>query len=212
MPNKPRGIYIVPELIDSKAYMELSGTAAKVLIWFLRRRQVSKVGRKGKQKWSIINNGKIVFSYAEAENKYGLTRPRFARAINDLIEKGFIDIAHHGGGMMGDCTLYAISERWRYYGTDQFISQSRPKDTRGLGFNKKNWEKRTGKKRKASPKQGNNTDTYLNNINITLENSSISTASNKNDAEQNRRKALILNAMRQYTDICNRSNQNVTVL
>ena len=204
--------FVEKEVLRSKAFKDLPGTAIQVLMWFYLKRKLKNIGRRGKEKWIITNNGEIVFSYAEAEKKYGLTRARFSRALNALIALGFIDIAHHGGGMMGDCTLYAISERWRKYGTDQFISQSRPKDTRGLGFTKKNWEERTGKKRKPSSKPGINIDTYLSNKNITLENSNINTPSNKNDTEQNGRKALILNAMRQYTDIWDRSNKSVIVL
>ena len=198
MSKKPKGVYIEPDLIDSMAYMGLNGTAAKVLIWFLRRRQVSKVGRKGKESWTVTNNGKIVFSYAEAEKKYGLTRARFSRALNQLIELGFVDIDHHGGGMMGDCTLYALGKRWRNYGTDQFIQKSRPKDTRGLGFTEKNWEERTRKKRKPVLKQGNETDTCPSNKIITLNGSHKRTPNNNNDTEKKIRKALILKAMHQY--------------
>lgn len=204
--------FVEKEVLRSKAFKELPGTAIQVLMWFYLKRKLKNMGSKGKEKWIIINNGEIVFSYADAEKKYGLTRTRFSRALNKLIELGFIDIAHHGGGMMGDCTLYAISERWRKYGTDQFIPQFRSKDTRGLGFTKENWEERTGKKRKPSLKQGNNIDTYPSIKNITLGGSVSRFQSNKNDTKQNERKHLIIKAMRQYVNISNRSNKSVTVL
>jgi DNA-binding PadR family transcriptional regulator len=58
------------------------------------------------------------------------------RAITELTEKGFIDITHSGsGGVKGDKSKYAISERWRDWGTDRFIEKTRKKDTRqGRGF------------------------------------------------------------------------------
>jgi len=78
---------------------------------------MKKVGHKGTEKWFIENNGEIVFFYTEALNKYGITKPRFQRAVDELVEKGFIDITHHGGGVKGDSSTYAISERWQDYGT-----------------------------------------------------------------------------------------------
>jgi len=130
---------------------------------------MKKLGPKGRQSWGITNNGEIVFSYSEAQKKYGLTKRRFRDALDKLIELGFIDIAHHGGGLMGDCTLYAISERWRNYGTHEFIQETRPKDNRGLGITPQNWEERTGKKRRKASKQGNETVTSSSNKTVTGE-------------------------------------------
>ncbi|MGY8817621.1 MAG: hypothetical protein ACKVHB_07630, partial [Pseudomonadales bacterium] len=76
-----------------------------------------------------------------------LSKPRFSRALTALIEYGFIDINHHGGGMFNDMTTYHNSDRWRNYGTPDFKEKSRKKDTRGLGFTAKNWEERSKKKR-----------------------------------------------------------------
>ena len=99
-----------------------------------------KAGRKGKQRWTIENNGEIVFTYTEAFNKFGITKPRFRRALDDLIKYGFIDINHHGGGMNHDYSTYFISERWKDYGTEKFEEKFRPKDTRKLGFASGKWK------------------------------------------------------------------------
>jgi hypothetical protein len=148
--RKPRGVYLDPGLIQSKAFLALSGIASKVLLWFMYRRQMDKVGRIGKEKWVIRNNGEIYFTYSEAQKKYKLTRPRFQRAIDDLIDKGFIEINHHGGGMMKDSSTYSISEKWNNYGTDKFKITPRKKDVRKLGFASGDWEEKTGKKRKKN--------------------------------------------------------------
>ena len=50
---------------------------------------------------------------------------------------------------------------WRDYGTPEFKKQFRPKDTRGLGLTRENWEEITGKKRKASLKTSNKNVTIL---------------------------------------------------
>lgn len=212
MPKSSPYILVERVMIKSPVFQSLSGTSKTVLMLFLYRRKYSKVGRRGRGKWIFANNGEIIFTYQEALNKWGITKPRFSRALDELIEKGFIDINHLGGGMVKDASTYYISQRWGKYGTDQFIPKSRPKDTRRLGFTKKNWEERTGKKRKPVSKQGNNNDTYPSIKSITLGDSASRFPSNRNDTEQNERKALILNAMRQYMDIWDGSNKNVTVL
>jgi DNA-binding PadR family transcriptional regulator len=164
---RPKGLYLLPDLVDSKVFQELPGTALKVYLLFLRRRVMKKVGPKGRERWFIENNGKIVFTYTEALNKYGFSKPRFQRALNELVEKGFIDITHHGGGVKGDFSTYAISERWRDYGTEKYVFKTRPKDTRKLGFTKENWEERTGKKRTNKAKSGNETINGSGNKNVT---------------------------------------------
>ena len=84
------------------------------------------------------NNGQIEFTYSEALKK-GYSRRSFRDALDQLIERGFIDIAHLGsGGWKGDKNLYSISDRWRDFGTDDFKPMERPKDRRkGIGFQKK---------------------------------------------------------------------------
>jgi N-acetylglucosamine-6-phosphate deacetylase len=129
-------------MLKSPCFMSLTSTAKTVLLLFYCRRKLSKVGRHGKGKWLVINNGEILFPYSEAEKKFGIKKSTFARAITQLIEHGFIDINHHGGGMLGDATTYFISERWYNYGTDKFIAKTRMKDTRKLGFASDKMKKR----------------------------------------------------------------------
>ena len=148
-------IVIDADLVLSRAFLNLTGAAPHVYLLFLRRRRLVKLGRTGKERWVIGNNGEIVFPYAEAENKFGITRPRFQRALDQLVEHGFIDIVHPGGGMTKDISKYSISDRWLNYGTNNFIHKHRKKDTRGLGFKKKEL------------KTGNGNITYSSNANVT---------------------------------------------
>ena len=186
--------FIEKDVLRSKAFKELPGTAIQVLMWFYLKRKLERTGRKGKEEWIITNNGEIVFSYIEAGKKYGLTRTRFSRALNALIEKGFIDIDHHGGGMMGDCTLYWISDRWRAYGMTLFLKKTRPKDTRGLGFTKKNWEDMTGKKRRPALKISNDNDTRPSNKSVTDYQAEQTPSSNEFVTEKNRHNSIYLNS------------------
>ena len=143
------GMFIPRRMHRNPAFRKLNPSSTFVLFEFLYRRKVTqvptKVGR-GKE-WIISNNGEIFFTYDEAENNFGIPRSTFRRAIDQLVDLGFIDITHHGGGMMKDASKYAISERWEEYGKKEFLKKTRPKDTRGLGFTKENWEKTAGKNR-----------------------------------------------------------------
>jgi len=149
-------IVIDADLVTSKVFLCLTGAATHVYLLFLKRRQMKKSGRKGKERWVISNNGEIVFPYAEAKEKFGITPPRFQRALDQLVEHGFIDMAHLGGGMVKDISKYAISDRWGKYETDDFIHKHREKDTRGLGF-----------KKKEALKVGNENVTRTSNTNVT---------------------------------------------
>jgi hypothetical protein len=180
-----KNIWIEREMILSPAFRKLNGRAMEVLLLFFYRRQWSLPSRKGK--WYTTNNGEIVFPYKEAKKRFKIPKSSFARAIDKLMEHGFIEIAHLGGGLIGDCTRYSISERWRKYGTDSFVRKKRPKDTRGFGFTAKNWEEKTGRKRRIESKSGIKNDTRT---------------SNKNDTrERERRTQLVSNLVQGDLDI-----------
>lgn len=126
--SRPGPIVVVDrELLQSKAFRDLTGQSVKVLLWFLAKRQMKKVKTAKREGWVIANDGEIVFSYAEAENKCGLTRQAFSKTIEQLVALGFIDIARLGTGVGKVPTLYAISERWRGYGTAGFKPARRMK-------------------------------------------------------------------------------------
>jgi len=134
-------IVIERELLRSAAFRQLNGTAKTVYFDFLMKCRVKthkpRSGRKRER--DILNNGELEYTYSEAE-KRGLPRKRFMRSLDALVENGFIDISHSGnGGRKGDKNLYAISDRWLLFGTEDFISAKRSKDNRqGRGFQKGN--------------------------------------------------------------------------
>jgi hypothetical protein len=123
-------IYVERALLDSKAYRKLKKTrSVPVLLDFLGKRQMKHIGRGGKKKWTCVNNGKIEFPYNEAEKK-GYSRRQFNESKRELVEHGFIDVSDEGGVYDGNTAKYSISERWRKFGTPEFIFKTIPKDTR----------------------------------------------------------------------------------
>lgn len=173
---------------------------------------MSKLGRQGKKSWAIKNNGEIVFPYSVAQKKYGISRTQFSRALDQLIKYGLIDINHHGGGMLKDCTTYFISDSWKNYGTDKFVEKSRKKDIRKLGFTAENWEERTGKKRTVKAKSSNENDTCSGNGNITRIQKVKKVSSNENVTEEKQGLAPLQRAKSNIEEFQRFSNKSVTVL
>ena len=89
----------------------------------------------------ITNNGEIVFTYAEAV-ELGMDKKTFYRVLRELVKnKGFIDVVEPGNWYRKEPTKFAISERWKRYGTDEYqdvkLDRILP---RGLGFQPGNYQ------------------------------------------------------------------------
>lgn len=149
--RKWRNIWIELGLLESKAFLALkTATAHKVLAIFWKKRQMVQVGRRGKEQWDIANNGMIVFTYIEAEKDYGISPGAFKKAIDELREKGFIDITATGMGVHKVTTLYSIGDRWRKFGTPEYQPpKARPKGPINRGFQKGNRYGRNSRKKKS---------------------------------------------------------------
>ncbi len=92
----------------------LSGKSIIVMLRFLQKRQWTGKGKK-----TTYTNTNLVFTYEEAE-ELGISRSTFLEILTKLVELGFIDIEHQGNGLAKDYSRYAVSERWKYYGTPYF--------------------------------------------------------------------------------------------
>jgi len=105
---------ILNEEMDSKAYLELTGTAVKALTWF--KRIDGKL--RGKDRYSF--NGIFDFTYNEAV-RCGFAKRTFSRAIDELGEKGFIEVISVGGlrGAGRSNSKYKLSTRWQLYGLEK---------------------------------------------------------------------------------------------
>ena len=109
-----RDVLIDWQLLDSAAFKSLSANAIRALIRFFQKRTW-----KGKGKRKVFYDTGLVFTYAEAE-ELGISISSFHDIIKKLYEIGFIEIEHQGGGLAKDFSRYAISKRWKDYGTNYF--------------------------------------------------------------------------------------------
>jgi len=149
--NRSKVVVLEQRLLKSKAYRSLrTPTAYFVLGIFMTKRQLVKVGRRGKEQWDIANNGEIVFTYKEAKEKYCISSGAFRDAIDELRDKGFIDISATGMGVHKVTTFFSIIDRWKLYGTPEYEpAKPRPKKPINRGFQKGNRYGRNCRKRKS---------------------------------------------------------------
>lgn len=150
---KDSGLIVLEKrLVKSRAWLSLTGAATQVFLLFRTKCQVSKrYGKPGRHDRVILNNGEIEFTYLEAEKKYGISKDRFARALDQLIDRGFIDVKATGMGVHKVKSWYAISTRWRDYGTPAFCEAKRPKPSiRNAGFKRGNQLGRMARRKKSS--------------------------------------------------------------
>ena len=131
-----------PALIESEAFLTLSGKAAMLcLIRFhqkAHRKRLSGKKRGSYKDLVITNNGDIVFTYSEAKELGIKSSQTFHRVKKELIEeKGFIDIADAGNWYDKKPAKFSICERWRKYGTNEYRKAKIPRIlSDGLGFKK----------------------------------------------------------------------------
>jgi len=121
--NKP--VFVDRRILRSQAFKELGGTATKVLLVFLSKRQVQQIKTSKRQFWADTNRGEITFTYREAEKKYGISRHAFYRAVTELMDLGFVDIYEPGVEYARVSTKYGISDRWENYGKPGFVPVKR---------------------------------------------------------------------------------------
>ena len=108
-------------LRESSAFRALNGMALLVLMDFYSKKHMKK---KPRAKHVFTNNGEFVYTYKEA-GKRGVSKSAFMRALDTLIEGGFIDVTVTGAGRYRSESRYALSNRWRHWGTDKFVPAKR---------------------------------------------------------------------------------------
>ena len=119
----PGKIWIDREMTESKAFLSLKGFAPQLLVMVLGKRQFEKQGRKGKEKWVLINSDNINITYTEFKRKYGVTQPKLTRAIDQLLEKGFLSVVRPGGAYRHDKSVYALSDSWIIWKPGMMLSK-----------------------------------------------------------------------------------------
>jgi hypothetical protein len=107
--KSPPFVMIPKEMIRSEAWKSLSHYSVRTYIEIAA-------------KYNGNNERNLSYTYQEAEMI--MNRRTFKKGIDELVEFGFIDVIR-SGRLNRVCNLYALSRRWQFYGTSQFVPGQR---------------------------------------------------------------------------------------
>ncbi|RII28908.1 MAG: hypothetical protein CXR31_03275 [Geobacter sp.] len=123
--NKTRGLSVggmfTPlrhEEHDSKAYMELTGNAAKLYGYMVRVARTVAIKLGATCEYTVIFD----YTYTEAKNR-GFSTSTFKRVIKELWQCGFINVVEIGGRTASKArgrmpSKYQLCKLWRTYGSE----------------------------------------------------------------------------------------------
>lgn len=131
------GTWVEGEMLNSSAFIALTGFAPQLLMHFLWKRQFrrSNRGKPGQRGKECINCDSLCITYAEAKARWGVSKGKFGRAIDDLLRKGFLTVNHAGGAYKRDKSVYGLSDAWRDWKPGK-ICEVRKRDIARRGFTK----------------------------------------------------------------------------
>jgi hypothetical protein len=115
MNDHGRFIKLTVSMMESEAWKQL--TVYEQALYLHIKAKYRGIGRNGTD-----NSRDLSFTYQEGTRL--MSRYRFTRAIDALIEVGLIDIVRHLP-QAREATIYGLSDRWHHYGTADFKQQKR---------------------------------------------------------------------------------------
>jgi hypothetical protein len=129
---KQGGFYWERELYQSDAFLSLGKNAMKVVIAVLDSRQreskdkaKDKKGRPRRPRFTNLN--RLIVPYGLIEKTYKVPRGRIPAAFDELLAKGFLKIAYHGGRSKHDTNRYSWSDNYLLWTPDAAPFEVRPK-------------------------------------------------------------------------------------
>ena len=109
--------WVERDLIRSPAFLDLSFSASRALLYFFARCQYEKHKTSRREEWIITNNGDIIFTYQEAE-ELGFAPGTFRNCLVELQDHGFIHQTVKGHGAKGRDhrpSRFGITTDWRQW-------------------------------------------------------------------------------------------------
>lgn len=99
-----------------KKYMRLTGNMMESSAWKALSCHAIVAYIHIKIKYNFTNEDNISFTYKEGAEL--MDKKTFTKAIDKLIDTGFIYIVRQG--VLKECSIYGLSKEWQNYGTDSF--------------------------------------------------------------------------------------------
>lgn len=122
---------IETDMMVSKVFLTLNGSAKNILLLFLLKRKGWKF-EKGKVPVSLKNDNLTMTWLELGAPPFNFHAGIINRGIKTLVSRGFIKIMHRGGACAKDRTIYAISENWRLWNPGADFSEKGKAIKRGF--------------------------------------------------------------------------------
>jgi DNA-binding MarR family transcriptional regulator len=111
-------------MIRSKAFIGLTGAAKQILLELrmrltLENYRPNRSSRKN-EKFYAKNNGKLKLTYKSIHKQFGYSTATISKAIDRLVDNGFIEIAELGCGVQRKSHKIALIKNWEKFGTEDF--------------------------------------------------------------------------------------------
>lgn len=144
------GTFIDTRMFLSEAFLSLgqpgsgpfvSSVSVQILMMFLGKRQFSTTAKKnGKQVRERLDDNEFTLTYEEITSygyridkngnrvKGAITQPRATRGFDELLAKGFIEIAEYGGAYEKHKSKYSLVDDWKNWKAGDDPMRLRKKD------------------------------------------------------------------------------------
>ena len=145
MKKKSKKTWIENDLINSKAFNNLTGYAPVLLLHLFQRRKFQNLSTSKRERYVCMNKDEINIPYSEFKDKFKIHKDKLARAIDQLLARGFVSLNHQGGAFKQDKSVYALSKKWNTWQPGNVI-ETRPKINIKRGFLNNKEANRNGQK------------------------------------------------------------------
>ena len=111
------------KMIHSKAFSKLTGSAKQILLELCMRMKLENYNltkHRAAERFYVSNNGKLVLTYKGFHNQFGYSTATISKAIDQLVNHGFIEIAELGSGVKRISHKIALTNNWEKFGTPEF--------------------------------------------------------------------------------------------
>jgi len=139
-------IYMDYDIYYAALKMNLTASEWKVLLRLCQKRPKERTKINRKIRWIYVDEA-FIFPYHEAAG-LGIKHTTFFKALQRLIiDFGFLDLFHQGGWYqkherVKDYNLYKFSERYKKWGTPEYIKGEKKKVLQSEFYVRKNMERK----------------------------------------------------------------------
>ena len=112
------------KMLRSRAFVKLTGSAKQILIELHTRLKLEsykpRKRHRNSERFYAMNNGELVLSYKSIHKQFGYSTATISKAIDQLVEHGFLEIAELGCGIKRQSHKIALIRNWQDYETENF--------------------------------------------------------------------------------------------